>query len=328
MELEQTATTTIQAQKKGLGLSRLVRPLISVALLVILFRSVGFSQFLDNLAGASKPWLAVGLLLVVVALVISAYKWQWLLTVQGVRVSLTKLFTSYLVGLFFNNFLPTNIGGDVVRIADIGRHTGRMPEATASVVGERILAGFALGLTAVVGLLLSYQISRGFTGAVVGLLVLFGIVIVVFASPGIRRSLGSRIALPNLFSLRDKVVGVGKSMAISFSNKWVLLWVIILSIGFHATVIAINYTIFRALGQDVSLVYCVLVIPIIMAVQMLPISFNGLGVREGAYIVFFSSVRVGETAIGDTNAMAASLLFWALVTVVSLAGGLIFALRR
>ena len=322
------ATATTQAKKTGLGLSRLIRPLISVALLVVLFRSVGFSKFLENLAGASIPWLAFGLFLVVFALVISAYKWQWLLTVQRVHVSLFKLFTSYLVGLFFNNFLPTNIGGDVVRIADIGRHTGRMPEATASVVGERILAGFALGLTAVIGLLLSYQVSSGFTGTVVGLLVLFGVIIAVFASPRARRFIGSRVAVPNLFSLRDKVRGVGSSMAVSFSNKWVLLWVIILSIGFHATVILINYAIFRALGQDVSLVYCLLVIPIIMAVQMLPISFNGLGVREGAYIIFFSSIKIGDIPIGDANAIAASLLFWALVTVVSLVGGLIFAMRR
>ncbi|MDO8673566.1 MAG: lysylphosphatidylglycerol synthase transmembrane domain-containing protein [Dehalococcoidia bacterium] len=323
MELETTAVPTTRIKKSGPGLSRLIRPLISMALLVILFQSVGFSQFLENLAGASIPWLAFGLFLVVFALVISAYKWQWLLTVQGVHVSLPKLFTSYLVGLFFNNFLPTNIGGDVVRIADIGRYTGRMPEATASVVGERLLAGFALGLTAVIGLVLSYQISSGFTGAVAGVLVIFGVIITIVASPGARRLIGSRISIPNIFSLREKIQGVGRSMAVSFSNKWILLWVIVLSIGFHATVILINFAIFRALGQDVSLVYCLLVIPIIMALQMIPISFNGLGVREGAYIYFFGFVNIGAAP-----AVAASLLFWALVTVVSLVGGLIFAMRR
>lgn len=125
------AATTLVA-KRGSTLFRVLRPVVSAALLILLFQSVGLSRFMDILAGASIAWLASGLLLVIAALAISAYKWQWLLAVQNVRVPLPKLFTSYLVGLFFNNFLPTNIGGDVVRIADIGRHTWKMPEAAAS----------------------------------------------------------------------------------------------------------------------------------------------------------------------------------------------------
>lgn len=316
-------TSTVIATKPGPGLSRFLRPAVSAALLIFLFQTVGLSHFLETLAKASVPWLVCGLLLVVAALVISAYKWQGLLTVQRVQVPLPKLFTSYLVGLFFNNFLPTNIGGDVVRIADIGRYSGKMREAAASVVGERILAGFALGLTAIVGLVFSYEVSRGFTGAVVGLLVLFGVVITVFANPQIRQYVSNRIRIPNAFSLRRRVAGIGRSLGDCFGDKGIVAWVLLLSLAFHCTVILVNYAIFLALGVDVSLVQCFLVVPIIMALQMLPISVNGLGVREGAYIYFF-----GWMGVDAATAIAGSLLFWALVTLISLFGGLIFALRR
>lgn len=314
---------TKAATRRIPGLSRIVRPAISASLLAFFFYGIGFERFREILTNVSVTWLVVGVLIVVAALAISAYKWQRLLDVQGVRVPLPKLFSSYLVGLFFNNFLPTNIGGDLVRIADIGRYSGKMPEATASVVGERILAGFALGLIAVVGLVLSYQVSGGFAGAVAGLVAFFGLVIVVFASPQARRLIGASVSFPNWFSLRAKSEGVARSMGDCFKNKRVLAWVLVLSLAFHATVILVNYSIFLALGIDVSPVYCVLVVPIIMALQMLPLSVNGLGVREGAYIYFF-----GLAGINAESAITASLLFWALVTAVSLFGGLVFAIRR
>jgi uncharacterized membrane protein YbhN (UPF0104 family) len=65
------------------------------------------------------------------------------------------------------------------------------------------------------------------------------------------------------------------------------------------------------------------VIPIISALQMLPVSISGFGVREGAYVFFFSAYGVSST-----EAIAASLAFWILVALVSLSGGAIFALRK
>lgn len=320
MEREGTLT---KGTRNGRLLFRLLRPIISVALLFFLLRSAGISEAWALVAGSDLPLLGVAVLLVIAAVAVSAYKWQWLLIAQGVQVPLSRLFSSYLVGLFFNNFLPTNIGGDVVRIHDIARRTGRTAEAAASVIGERLLAALALGITAGIGLLLSYQVSGGFTGIVIAVLVISTLIVALFASPRAQRALGRWIRLPDFFSLRQRLSRFAAAMALSLRNPWIVLWVIVLSMVFHSIVVLFTYYTFLALGASVPLVYCFLFVPIISAIQMLPISVSGFGVREGAYVYFF-----GWVGLSVTQAVTASLMFWALVALVSLAGGAIFAVRK
>lgn len=296
-----------------------LRPVVSLALLALLFRKLGAAEVWQTLRQAELAWLAVGLLLVVASLVVSAWKWQLLLTALGLRVPFRLLFTSYLVGLFFNNFLPSSIGGDVARVHDIARHTGKGTAAAASVIGERLLAGLALGLTAAGALLFSLRSSAPVAGTVAAVLVLFAALVGAIASARLRRRLGQRFP-----GLRQSIVGrVGGQMGGAFEDRRALLTVMALSLAFHATVVFLGWATFEAIGAPVSLAACFLFIPIISAIQLIPVSLNGLGVREGAYVFFF-----GSAGLGAPEAVAASLLFAILVGVVSLGGGAIFALRR
>lgn len=324
-EIELTSPRKQELEQKSARsrLFRFVRPLVSVALLGFLFQRIGTSDFLDVLTSASLPLLGLGVLLVVAAIVVSAYKWQWLLIAQGVNVSLWRLFLSYLIGLFFNNFLPTNIGGDVMRIHDIGKHTGKTAEATASVIGERLLAGFALGITAAAGLCLSFQVSGEFTGIVLSVLGFFALLIIVLANERWQKKLGRVFKFPFMVPLQRSIGKVVESMAVSFRSKPIVAWVLVWSLAFHLLVVLLNYVILLALGADVPFLYVLLFVPIISAIQMAPISVNGLGVREGAYAYFF-----GWAGLSLTHSVAASLIFWLLVMLVSLPGGAIFAARK
>jgi hypothetical protein len=238
-------------------------------------------------------------------------------------VPLGKLFNFYMVGLFFNNFLPTKIGGDVVRVHDVARHSGRTAEAAASVIGERLLAGLALGLTAALALLASYQVSGGFSGVVIAVIIISGGIIAIFASRSLRQLAGRWIKLPNVFNIRQRLSRLSDSLYLSLKDRKMVAWVLVLSMVFQALVVLLAHVIFLALGVQVPLVYSFLFIPIISAIQMLPISVSGFGVREGAYVYFFGSV-----GLGATHAVTASLMFWALVALVSLWGGVLFALRK
>ncbi len=310
--------------KKKSGLPwRIARVAISAGLLVVLLRSAKLSDFLDLLRSANFFLLGVALALVVVALVISAYKWQRLLVVQGVHVPLGRLFTSYLVGLFFNNFLPTNIGGDVVRMQDVAVYTGKSAAAVSSVIAERLLAALALALTAALGLVLSFQMSKQFTVLVAALFAVTLAITLLFSVEGWRKAVGRKVKLPGFLSLRRRIGNVAASLSACLRDPRNVAWVMVWSIAFHMSVILINYVIFLALGLNVPFVYCLLFIPIISAIQMLPVSISGFGVREGAYVYFF-----GGVGLSSSGAIASSLAFWVLVALVSLAGGAIFALRR
>ncbi|NDE76852.1 MAG: TIGR00374 family protein, partial [Proteobacteria bacterium] len=137
------------ARKVG---SALVRPLVSIALLGALFWRLGGGDIWRTVTDADPLATGLAILLTIAAVIVSAWKWQLLLRAVDQDVSLFRLSDAYLVGLFFNNFLPSNIGGDVARAHAIGRHTGRLGVVVASIAGERLLAGLALGATASVAL--------------------------------------------------------------------------------------------------------------------------------------------------------------------------------
>ena len=296
-----------------------LRPLVSLALLGLLFWKLGAGALWGVLSQADALWLAAGAALVVLALVVSAWKWQLLLAAQGLAVPIRALFSSYLIGLFFNNFLPSNIGGDVLRVHDVAKRTGQGSAVAASVIAERLLAGLALALTAVVALLFSAEYTAQVGPSVALAFLIFVALIGLAISPAVRHWL-ERVLPAGRAQVLARIAG---QMGETLRQRNAVLAVLALSFAFQATVVLVAWTGFAAIGEPVSLAACFVFIPIISAVQLVPVSLNGLGVREGAYVIFFGSIGVGEL-----NAAAASLLFGLLVAGVSLAGGVLFAARR
>jgi uncharacterized protein (TIRG00374 family) len=233
----------------------LIRLAISAGILFLLLRDADWPQ-LGALAVRADPFMLVlALVLIVAALLVSALKWQRLVSSQGLEIPTRKLFGYYLVGLFFNNFLPTNIGGDVMRIRDLAKHTGRTTEAVASVVSERLLAALALALTAAIGLLLSYGVSRPFAGVVLAILALTAALTLSLSFKRWRRWLTGSNRLPGRLNLRRHIAGLTDAMAVSVSNRTNFAIVMGLSLSFHVLVAAVAYFIFLSLGVDVPFTY-------------------------------------------------------------------------
>ena len=236
--------------------------------------------------------IALAIALIVLALLVSAIKWRILLRAQVATISLPYLFNTYLVGLFFNNFLPSNVGGDVARIADIAKRTGKAPEATASVIGERLISGLALALTALIGLLLSppsigpVRTDCWRTDPV--LCIRDG----TFRVPESEEDYqyGDSPAAWSQMVRTDQPGSQGLSpwlYAILPRSCGPVFW----SFAFHITLVLVNYAIFIALNINLPLISFVLYVPIIAAIQLVPVSVNGFGVREVAYVYFFGTVR-------------------------------------
>ena len=181
-----------------------------------------------------------------------------------------------------------------------------------------MLAGLSLALTAA-ALLFSAEYTAQVGPSIGVALLFFGALLGAVALPATRDWL-ERVLPPGRAQALARVTG---QMGEALRNRNVVLAVLALSFVFQATVVLVAWAGFAAIGVPVSLRACFLFIPIISAVQLVPVSLNGLGVREGAYVVFFGSIGVG-----DTHAAAASLLFGLLVAGVSLVGGLLFAARR
>lgn len=302
---------------------KFLKIVVSLGLMVLILSRVDLQKGTQLVQHSEVLYWILAILITFLAVVISAYKWQLILLSQGLRIPMRRLFSFYLVGLFFNNFLPTNIGGDAVRAYNVSRSTGRTPEAIASVVAERVLASVSLGFIALIGVFISYRAAAQFLSWVVALFVLSVGLLILFLNTHLVERFLNRARLLNFFDLKQKLVEAGRALQAPLRNQNTFISVLLLSLVFQILVVAVNLAVLGALGIRVSAVYPFIFVPIISALSLLPISINGLGIREGGYIYFFSQVGVSTT-----QAVATSLGFFFAVTIVSLMGGVILAFRK
>jgi hypothetical protein len=298
---------------------KILRFLLSAVLIVILFWQIGWAKIFQSLHQVDPLAILIALVLTLISIVLSAYKWQILIFTQGFSPSLKTLTSLYFIGLFFNNFLPTSIGGDIVRIYELGKKIGHQQYAAASVIAERIIAALSLGLLVVISLLLNYKMSQPFLQPILVFIVVCGLLFWLSKYSTISNSflekMSGQIALV--------VEPFTKNLASLLRLDFAFLRVMFYSILFHLTVILINLFLFQAIGAQVPLIYYFIFIPIILALSMLPISFNGLGIREAGYAYFFS--KVGLPA---AQAVAVSIYFFLVVSLISLIGGVLFAIQK
>ncbi len=117
---------------------------VSTVLLVILFRRADLPAMAARFRQMDPVWTIAALSVYGLMLAVSAWRWRLLLRIQTIDVGLGTLTKSFLVATFFNNFLPSNIGGDVVRVADTAPFAGSKTLATTVVLIDRILGLIAL----------------------------------------------------------------------------------------------------------------------------------------------------------------------------------------
>src|SRR5215212_9073918 len=148
------------SRARSLALSA-VKAIVSVGLLWVLFSRVDVGRLWSVARQASISWLAAALALYFLMVLASVVRWGVLLRAQHVRLPYSFLTQSFLVATFFNNFLPSNIGGDVVRITDTARAAGSKTLATTVVLIDRGIGLLGLALMAATGASLMRRMAVG-----------------------------------------------------------------------------------------------------------------------------------------------------------------------
>lgn len=303
-------------------LGLVARILVTVGLLGFLLWKIDVGQLLARFYTLSwqGTWLAFGVVLLAIA--ISAWKWGLILRERQYPLPYLALLRLYFVGLFFNNVLPTSVGGDAVRAWGTTKETREIPEAIGSVVSERLIAGVALGLTALLGLPFIDADRHLVLMVLIFLLIDVGLV-ALFMLPKVADGIVAK-TLPSRFGIMKGVVTqTVQVVRATLQRPRLFLVILLLSMAFQVCVAGVNAAIFYGLGAPVSLAHCIIFTPMIFTVAMLPISISGFGVREAAYWYFFSQVGVSQ---GD--AIATSLLFFVIVGICSLPGAPLFMFSK
>ncbi|MEJ5197871.1 MAG: lysylphosphatidylglycerol synthase transmembrane domain-containing protein [Anaerolineae bacterium] len=299
----------------------LLKIFISLALIVIVFSRVDLAAVAAQLARARLAPVAAALLFYLLAIAVNAAKWLVLLRAQGVRVPFGELLQMQFVGFFFNNFLPANVGGDVMRGYTLARYTDRLAHAAVSVVVDRIVGLLAYMSSAVVAaFVLVSVIGRRDLEAVEGVAALA--LIVLAAGFGILLSRRLRALVSQLFGWRFlKPLGRPWQGISDGLNAYRFRYDVLATafgiglIGILCTTI-VNWCLSQALGGLMTLPMILLFNPLIALVLMLPVSIGGLGLNQAAYPFFY-----GLGGVPADHAVAVSVLMQAIIVVGSLPGG-------
>jgi uncharacterized protein (TIRG00374 family) len=292
--------------------------LASILMLTWMISAIKWSEIVQVFHQIDPLWIVLALVWVILSVGVSAYKWQLILKASHLVIPLRVLWKNYWEGLFFNNFLPSSIGGDGLRIYRVGKLTGDIAGSTTSVVVERILATIGLCLTALIAASLT-PLNIPYLLPAFLILMMAGILILVLCLfPQLAKELHKRLTrLAKVQIFLNGVVDHGNRLR---KHPGLLFKALIVSVLFQICVVMVNWCLFRALSAiELNLIEAAVLIPATSVAAMLPVGINGYGVREGAYISLFAYVGITRSV-----ALTASLLFALIVSFLSLWGGWIW----
>ena len=300
--------------------------MIAIILISVIVSRVSLEDVWSYFLSADKWLIAGAFLLYFVGFCMIAVRWKLLLWVQGVKVSFVALLKSVTVAVFFNNFLPSTIGGDAVRAYDSWKMGCSKTQSVSIIFIDRLLGIFTLFMFALIALLLS-SVELSFiqdakiwvlAAAALGFL---GIYVLFFKAAVVSRYLQKRDHIAPKF-LRKFLRKVFDVFAVYNGKPRVLFAALGLSVLLQLNVILHYYLLALSLGIEIPLQSMFIIIPVAIAAMMIPVSINAIGVREAIFVAMLAFYGVSNAA-----ALAFAWLSFFLITVRGVLGGIIFLLR-
>jgi len=301
---------------------------VSIILLVVLFSRIDVAQLWQTAKQASVPWLLIAMTVYGFSVVAAVWRWNLLLAAQHTSFTFQSLLSTFLISTYFNNFLPSNIGGDVIRIGDTARRANSKTLATTVVLMDRILGLIALAFVAALGATAVGRLHHVaapiwpvwlWAGFLAGAAATTP---AVFAPSGFGRLLrpltvfhpewvGNRITtLTNALGRFGEDPG---SLMRAFAGAVIVQCALVL---FYS---AVAY----ALHLDIPLWDLAVLVPTSFIVQLLPVSVGGFGVREAFFSYYFH--RIGQPI---EDGVLLSLVGQALLMLFSLSGLTLYVWRQ
>ena len=300
-------------------LSIVLRVGISVALLALLIwwlPSFDADELWPDFNSATPFWLIGAFSLTIIGNMAATARWHEVAVALGLQVRFRRMFSHYMAGMFISNFVPTTVGGDVLRMTRLASDTDDGPHSFASVLLERLSGWIVLPVFTLVGLALDEELqSLGaptrVAAGTAGLTLLALVLILVLVG---NQRFGQWVSKhqgwvrfvnglhTGVDELRAKPRDTGRVLLTAFAYQAVML----AAAGCAAKVVGIN-----GLGPTELMAF----IPAVLIIQVLPITLGGLGLREGALVLFLH-----DLGVIDERAIAMGLLLYFLTVAGSLVG--------
>jgi hypothetical protein len=297
-----------------------IRLAVTIVLLALLIPRIRLGSI--DWGVSTVAWLAAGLVVTFGGIVLSAVRWQRVLVALGCHEPLRRLVDHYFAGQFVANFLPSTVGGDVLRATRLSADTGDGHNAFASIVLERLTGWLVLPAITLSGFAINRGLVRVTTAdarlaivLAVATLVLLAALLFLAAHP----RLGGRLAGHHQAWLRW-LGAVHLGLDRMRRDRSAVVAVLVAGFAYQLTVVLSAFLAGKALGVHVSFTVFLAFFPVVAIAQVLPISIGGIGLREGALVVFLDHWAT------HTQSVTLGLAFYGMNLIVSLLGAPSFAL--
>jgi uncharacterized membrane protein YbhN (UPF0104 family) len=305
----------------------LVRVVATVVMLGVLVARVHVPSLVPRWDIDTVGWLGAAMAVTLVGIALASLRWHRVLAALDLRARIPNLFSTYLASLFISNFLPTTIGGDVLRVARVSSENGETPRTFASVVLERLAGWVVLPLLTLSALVINptlLHLPNGHRPIRVAItisvltLTLLGAVLVSAGHPNVGGRLTDNAGWRRFTGAIH--LGVDKFRR----SPAAVAQVLVAGVGYQLAVVAAAFLAGHALGISVGWTAFMAFMPVVAIVQVLPFpTIGGLGLREGALALFLAPLGVSQS-----HAVALGLMVYAVNLTVSLLGAPAFAAGR
>lgn len=300
--------------KKNRTLTILIRAGVSTVVIIFLFQSASVSDAVQTVLRTDRMVWISGIVIYIFGQVISAYKWKVLSSAAGFHRPLRDHAAFYFIGMFFNLFLPTSVGGDAVKSYYLARHDpeGRTAPSIYTVLAERLTGFVVMVWIGAVALLLSpSEVFHPTVKMLAAACSVLGTVFTLFF-PSLVRVVNHRAWAQAM--LRD--------ITVYWRSPAVIVRALVWSLVFHFLVIVVHIIIGKSMGLAVPLFYYFIVYPAASLAGFIPVSFNGIGPREGTYIYLFSLIGISRP-----DALAFGIIWLGIMICASMPGAVLYVQR-
>ena len=299
---------------------------VSAVLIVWVVSRAELGEVLGTLSQADLRFVGAAFLLNFVGWTISVTRWRVLLGSQGVHMAFFHMLPAYLSAIFFNNLLPSTVGGDSLRAVDSWRWGCGKAAALAVIGVDRLLGVLALFLFALGAVFLAPQAIERLPllpmWILAGSIGILGVAALILLPSRAFRSRLERMLrwLPG--PVERGALHLSDALGTFRESPGVLKMAMALSVALQLTVILHFFMIAQALSLDLTFGSLFLIIPIALVLMAIPISVNAIGIRENVFVFF-----LGLFGVSIANALAFAWIAFALVLLQGVIGGITYALR-
>lgn len=277
-----------------------------------------YGQIATVLKGTDLATFFLGTVVYMVALLLASFRLQLIAKAQSITMSFAESTSFTFIGYFFNNFLPTSIGGDVVKAYYVSRKSADKTSAYTSVFIDRAIGLVTMIFMAFVALLFAQNniVDRNVKYMIYAIAAISALGVAFLAHEGFARKFSPLLAVVR--PIEEQLKKAYRAINSYRHHKLLMLQTLAISIFSQLLFFTAMGILVVSIGSRVSTFDILLRMPIISMMSLLP-SINGLGLREGATVLLFGPL------IGKTSAFAASILWIAVLLITSVIGGFVYA---